>query len=280
VSATTDKARAQRLERLEASLHHRLEHPEGAVETLMWELRAGELHPESWEALHAAAARDGKEPELTGVYERVTADHRLKQLTPPERATLLLHAADFFQGILGDRAAAEGFLWRLLEEVPDQAEAFGRLERRFNAARERVRLAELYALVAADPPRPPGALAKAALDIVSLLPNTSPLPDEACRKLLVLLPANQGLLGVLETHCRNTGRFGLACELLEESLRGAFVSKAEAIERRRRLIELYTGDAKAPEKAISHVEDLLEQDPSDVQVRAAAERLVRNAEVA
>jgi tetratricopeptide (TPR) repeat protein len=278
MSASADKARAQRLQRLEASLEQRLEHPDAAVETLMWELRMGELHPEYWERLHAAAVRDGKEAELTQVYEKVTADHRLKQLTPPERAGLLLHAADFFQGVLGDRAAAEGFLWRLLEQVPDHAEAFARLERRCNATRDRVRLAELYALVATNPPRPPGVHAKAAHDIISLLPSQSPLPDEACRKLFVLLPANQALLGVLETHCRNTGRFGLACALLEESLAGA--SKIEVIARRRRLIELYIGDAKAPESAISHVETLLEQDPSDAQVRAAAERLVRIPEVA
>jgi tetratricopeptide (TPR) repeat protein len=278
MTASADKARAQRLLRLAASLDERLEHPDAAVETLMWELRSGELHPDDWERLHAAAVRDGKEAELTQVYEKVTADHRLKQLTPAERASLLLHAADFFQGVLGDRAAAEGYLWRVLEEVPDQADAFGRLERKFNATRDRVRLAELYALVANQPPRLPAAHAKAAQDIVSLLPSKSPLSDEACRKLLVLLPVNQNLLGVLETHCRNTGRFALACELLEESLAGA--SKAGLVERRRRLVELYVGDAKTPEKAISHVEVLLEQDPSDAQARAAVERLVRIPEVA
>ena len=280
MSATADKARAQRLQRLKSSLGNCLEHPEAALETLMLELQIGELQPESWEGLHAAAVRDGKEPELAAAYGKVTVSRRLKQLTPPERASVLLHAADFFQGIRGDGAGAEGFLWRILESVPDHADAFARLERRCSAANDRVRLAELYALVAATPPRTPGELATAALDIISMLPSQSPLSDEACRKLLVLLPESQTLLGVLEKHCRNTGRFDLACELLEASLEGNPVSKVKMIERRRHLIELYMGDAKTPEKAISHIEHLLDQEPSDAQARAAAEHLLRDHKVA
>jgi tetratricopeptide (TPR) repeat protein len=274
MSATADKARTQRLQRLQSSLDHCLEHPEAALETLMMELQIGELRPESWEGLHAASARDGKETELAAAYGKVTVNRRLKQLTPPERTSVLLHAANFFQGIRGDGAGAEGFLWRILESVSDHADAFARLERRLSAANDSVRLAELYALVAAKPPRTPGELATAALDIISMLPSQSPLSDEACRKLLVLLPESQTLLGVLERHCRNTGRFELACELLEASLEGNPVSKVKMIERRHRLIELYMGEAKTPEKAISHVEYVLDQDPSDAQARAAAEHLL------
>ena len=280
MSATADKARAQRLQRLQSILDQRLEHPEVTLETLMLELQVGELRPEFWEKLHAAAARDGKEPELAAAYAKVTLDRRLKQLTQPERTSVLLHAADFFQGILGDGDGAEGFLRRILESVSDHADAFARLERRFTAANDRVRLAELYALVAAKPPRTPGELATAVLDIISVLPKQTPLSDEACRKLLVLVPESQTLLGVLEKHCRNTGRIELACEILETSLDSDAVSKGTMVERHQRLIELYMCDAKTPEKAISHVEYLLDQDPADAQARAAAERLLSDRQVA
>ena len=280
MSVTADKARAQRLQRLESSLTRCLEHPEAALETLMLELQAGELRPESWEGLHAAAARDGKEAELTAAYGKVTLERRLKQLTLPERTSALLHAADFFQGIRGDAAGAEGFLLRILESVPDHVDAFTRLERRFTAGNDKLRLVELYARVAAKPPKPPGELATAALDIISVLPSQSPVSDEACRKLLLLLPESPTLLGVLEKHCRKTGRVDLACELIEAALEGTSVAKTTTIERRRRLIELYLGDAKTPEKAISHVEQLLEHDPSDVQARAAAEHLLSDRQVA
>lgn len=279
-SATADKARAQRLQRLQLSLDQHLEHPEATLETLMLELQIGELRPESWEGLHAAAARDGKEPELASAYGKVTLDRRLKQLTPLERTSVLLHAADFYQGVLGDGGGAEGFLRRILESVPDHADAFARLERRFSAAKDNVRLVELYALVAAQPPRTPGELATAALDIISTLPTQSALSEQACRKLLVLLPESQTLLEVLERHCRNTGRFELACELLEAALEANPVSKVKMIEWRHRVVDLYMGDAKTPAKAISHVEQLLDQDPSDGPARAAAEHLLSDRQVA
>jgi tetratricopeptide (TPR) repeat protein len=204
----------------------------------------------------------------------------LKQLTEYQRTSLLLHAADFCQGILGNADAAEGYLWRILEAVPDHADAFDRLERRLSASRENMRLVELYALVAAKPSRPPGELATAVVNIISQFPSQLPVSDETCRKLLVLLPESPTLLSVLEGHCRNTGRAPLACSLLEESLVRFPGTQAEMLERQRQLIKLYLGDANAPEKAILHVEALLLQDPSDAQARAAAERLLRSAQVA
>jgi hypothetical protein len=138
----------------------------------------------------------------------------------------------------------------------------------------------LYALVAAKPSRPPAALATAVLNNISQFPSQWPVSDETCRKLLVLLPESPTLLNVLEVHCRNTGRAALACSLLEEALDKFPGTQAEMLERQRQLIKLYLGDANAPEKAISHVEALLLQDPSDVQTRAAAERLLRSSQVA
>ncbi len=275
MSSSAEKARVQRLERLQASLYLRLENPDAALEMLISELKIGELHPDFWQELHSAAARDGKVVELSRAYEKAAAGHRLRQLGPAQRASLLVQAADFFQGVVGDAAGAERFLWGVLEAVSDHADAYARLERGINATRDKVRLCELYALVAAKPPMPPDVLAREARDLISLLPSQSPLADEACRKLLVLSPVDQALVWVLETHCRQTGRFGLACELLEESIASSAVAKPEIIKRRHRLIELYIGDAKAPEKAISHVEQLLAQDASDAQALAAAERLLR-----
>jgi len=233
-----------------------------------------------WEALHGAAARDGKEAELADAYEKATAERRLKQLQPAERTALLVHAADYSLGIRGDAAASDRFLWRVLEVAPDHAEAFHRLERKFSLATDKVRLGELYALVAARPPRPPAVLATAAQHVLSLLTGKSPLPDAACRKLFVLMPVNQGMVEVLEAHCRATGRFGLACEVLEEKLAVCPDSPDEVIELRHRLVELYVGDAKAPEKSLVHIEALLAHDPSDQRARAAAERLLRIRELA
>jgi hypothetical protein len=280
MSASAEKARTQRLLRLDSSLSIRLEHPEVSVEALVSELQLGEMMPESWERLHAAAARDGKEAELALAYGKVTVERRLKPLTLEVRTTLLLHAADFCQGILGDGVATEGYLSRVLELVPDHEDAFSRLELRFSAAKDKIRLVELYALVAAKPPRPPGALATAAVNILSQLSSKSPVSDDACQKLLSLLPESPTLLGVLETHCLSTGRPMLACTLLEDSLGIWSGTKSEVTERRRHLITLYLGDANSPSKAIAHLENLLIQNPNDTQARSAAERLLRDPQVA
>lgn len=279
MTSSAEKARALRLERLHSNLDC-LVQPDAALETLMSELELGEPHLDLWDGLHAAAARDGKEAELTQAYERVTLDRRLRKLASEQRGVVLLHAADFFQGVVGDAERGERLLWRVLEAVPDHADALSRLERRYTDPKSRVRLAELYAFVAHKPPRPPAKLALAALNIISVLPSHSVLPDDACRKLLVLLPENRSLLGALESHCESTERFALACEVLERSLEIDPVSDREVLARRHRLIELYMGDAKTPEKALPHVEEVLSNHPTDEKAWSAAERLLGVPQVA
>jgi len=191
-----------------------------------------------------------------------------------------MHAANFFQGVLGDGDGAERLLRNVLEVAPETADAFRRLERRFETSGDGLRLVELYALVAATPPKPAGELARRAVKIIALLPAKTPVSDGACKRLLALLPASAAILSVLEEHCRKTNRFVLACTLLEEAIEAHALPEMRIGEQHRRLVDLYMGEAKAPEKAISHVEELLRRDPFDAQARAAAERLVSNREVA
>jgi tetratricopeptide (TPR) repeat protein len=276
---TAAKARAMRIERLRAMLDKGLADPRAALETLMAELKIGEAQPELWEGLHAAAVRDGKEAELADAYRKLAADRRLKQLSPAVHADVLVHAASFFQGVLGEVESAVGFLKRALEISPDNREAFQRLERRFDAPEHETELVELYARVAATPPKPADELARRALKIVALLPSKSPLSDDACRGLIALVPANSAILGAVVAHCRKTNRLLLACTLVEQAI-AAGLPEVKALEQHRHLIDLYLGEANTPEKAISHVEALLQRDPSDPQARTAAERLIQNRAVA
>ena len=179
-SSTAEKARALRLERLKTMLQNRLDHAPAALEALVAELRAGEAQPELWEALHSAAARDAKEPDLASAYRTVTADRRLQQLAPGAQAEVLMHAADFVQGVIGDAEGSELFLQRVLDVDPGHPVAFERLERRYEAARDKLRLAELYARVASKPPKPPEELVRLAVIAIVPLPAKSPLSDDAC----------------------------------------------------------------------------------------------------
>lgn len=277
---TAEKARALRLQRLTVMLDQTLDQPAAALEVLLSELKVGEPKTSLWEKLHAAAIRDGKESELGAAYRLVASGHRLQQLSPAAQGELLMHAADFFAGILGDSVAAEEFLERTLAAVPGHPEAFIRLERKFQSARDDRRLAELYALVAVAPPRAADDLAHAAANAIARLSATSPLSEDACRRLIAFVPASGAILTVLESHCKKTGRAELACTLIEQAIETSGLPQRDLLELRQRVVDLYLGDADQPEKAISHVEALLEHDASDTRARAAAERLLGNRMVA
>ena len=280
MSSPAEKSRALRLERLRSTLAKHLGQPQAAVETLVSELQADEPRPELWETLHAAADRDGKELELADAYRKVATERRLKQLSPAAQAQLLMHAADFHQGVIGDADGAEALLQRVLEVVPDHAEAFSRLEPRFQAAGDKVRLVELYATVAAKPPKAADELARRVLTMLAQMSPKTPVSDAACKRLLAFVPVSAGVLRAVEDHCRKTNRLALACALLEQAIAGPGLSEATVVEQRRRLIELYIVEANTPEGAIAHVEALLRRDATDPLARGAAERLLSNRAVA
>jgi len=278
--AMADKTRALRLERLSGMLERALENPAAALETLYAELKAGEPQSALWESLHAAAARDAKEQELKAAYGLVTSERRLSQLPPAARAGLLAHAADFHQGILGDVAAAETFLFRVQRALPGHPETFARLERRLEIANDARKLIELYAIAAQTDPRGASVLVGKIVNKIVPLSAGQPLSEEACQRVIALAGSHPILFDVVETHCRKGKRFELACALVERVLGDAALPKAVACAERRRLVELYLGDAGKPASAIVHVEELLGEDPTDEVARAAAERLLSNRDVA
>lgn len=270
-----------RVERLKMTLDKRLENAFAAIDALMAEAAEGDPQTELWEKLHAAALRDGVEEEVADAYLKAIDGPRMRRLSVEAQADVVMHAADFFQGIRGDLATTERLLVRALEIAPDRVEAFNRIEPRREKPGDERRLVELYAMVASTPPRDPKVLATQALNRVVLLTAKDPLPDEACRKLVALVPANGRLLDALEAHCRATKRGPLACELIERAIaEDATASDATTAQRRARLVELYFGEGEAPARAIDHVERLLERDPNDAAAFKAGERLLSNLDVA
>jgi hypothetical protein len=260
-------------------LEGHLDHPPAALEALLSEMSIGELRPDLWEALHAAAVRDGKEKVLAVAYRKIATDRRGRGLEPAAYAAVLMHAADFHQGILGDATGAESFLRRAVEVLPNFAEAFNRLERRYDSGGDKVALLTLYAAVSPDPPLAPDEVARRALKALVQLTAKTPLPEEACQKLIALSSASPRLLDALDAHCRKTGRAKLACALRETFVSTAELSPAAVLEQRRHLIDLYVGEASAPDLAMPHIEELLRREPTDARARAAAERLLSNREV-
>jgi hypothetical protein len=273
-----NKARNLRLERLRTMVHQRLEQPAAALESLLSELKADEPQPALWEELHGASMRDQKEQELATAYKKVTTPQRLREFPTHAQAQILMHAADFFQGVLGDTQTSEAHLKHVLDLIPGHPEAFARLEKKFAAASNKHDLIELYAKVSEKPPKPADELARTALNAMMVLPGGSALSDEACKQLVGYVPVCVSMLVGLDTHCRKTGRTELAGTLIEQAIEHYNLAKVELTDLRRRLIDIYE-DAGVRGKSMPHVEWLLDMDPGDTKARAAAEKLITHREV-
>jgi hypothetical protein len=261
-------------------LDGRLDQPAAALEVLIGELEIGESQTASWEKLHTVAGRDGLEQQIGDAYNRAASSQRMKRLAARAQAEFFMHAADYFQGIRGDNATSESYLEKTLRAVPGHAEAFMRLEPRIDSAYDPRRAAELYAGAAQNPPIPSTTLATKAMHKILLLTADTPLSDDACRALVVLVPANTRLVRVLESHCRQTNRAALACAIMEDAILDPDLPEEALQELRYRIIELYLGEAATPASAIPHVEELLKRDPADAVAKKAAEKLLGTRAVA
>jgi tetratricopeptide (TPR) repeat protein len=276
MTATSDKARNLRLERLQRMLDEELTQPPAALETLLSELSLGETRADDWKALHIAATRDNQEVELGTAYQKVLTRHRLRTFDPDLQARVLLHAADFFQGMLGDDELAIEFLERILEVVPDHEEAFDRLDRRRQREGDKRKLVDLYALVARRPLIPVERLASRVVDLLIVpLPADAPLKDETCRRLLALVPSRPKLMNIVYDHCKRTSRRALGRRLREQALEAENLPEQARVELQRGLLECYLEEGVPPESAIEHAEFLLTRDPSDNVAARAAQKLLR-----
>jgi hypothetical protein len=280
MSAPAEKARTQRVDRLKATLQKRLEQPPAALETLITELLAGEPQTELWEQMHAAAARDGMEEAMSSAYVKLSGTQRMQKMEPKFQAEVMMHAADFFQGVLGDAATAENFLERVQHVAPGHKEAFVRLERRLERLADSPRLLELYALVAPNMLDDASTLAAKVLSRLLVLPAKTPLSPDACKRLVVLVPANPKLLPAIEEHCRKTNRPAVACTVLEAAVDDGNLPHDLVMQQRHKLLDLYMGEGGTPAKAINHVEAILEHDPADAAARKVADKLLSNRDVA
>jgi hypothetical protein len=270
-SPAFDKARAERIARLKKRISEPLVDPMPVVDALIAELGLGATHDDLWEMLHANAARSGSPATLAEAYRKCAASPRMKRLSEPAQAAFAMRAADFLLGVMGDEAAGEVYLERVLDLVPGHAEAFGRLTRRLEKALDSRRLLEVYAKVVSSPPTPPDVLATQVLYKLVLLTQSAPLSDDACKRLLVLVPTNAKVLDALDKHCTITNRPALAASLYETAL---LEPDASDVQRRERLLELYMGPVGTPEAAIAHVEDLLTRDPAHAKALHAAQKLL------
>ncbi|NRA33299.1 MAG: hypothetical protein HRU17_08155 [Polyangiaceae bacterium] len=277
-----DKARTLRLQRLEKMLETKLEPPAAALEIILSEMKIGQADSALWERLHAAAARDGSDVEarLGAAYRQVIQQRRLRDLELDDQVMVLIRAADYLLGMLGDTDGAAVALTRVLEVRPTHEEAFLRIETRLKAGGDSLTIAEFYAKVVSAQKPPLPALVRKALNCVARLPGSKPLSAAACEGLLTLLPTELIVVTMLDAHCKKTQRVALACSLQETALESYELPDSAVLTVQKNLIETYQALSDTPEKAIDHVETLLLADPANKTWRKAAEKLLSNRGVA
>lgn len=279
VALAAEKARDLRLARLKASLSQKMANPMAVIDQLMAEMVDGDPQHALWEQFHAAALRDHCEPAVAEAYKRAIAGPRMKRLSPESQANVLMNGANFYQGILGDMTAASEMLCKVVAVTPANDDAFSRLEKKLERDNDDHGLVELYAAVAGHSSRKPEVLAQQTLlRLVKLTPST-PLSDDACRKLVTLATANSKVLDVLEQHCRATKRVVLAGDVVEQAIADdARASDALTKQRRQRAVDIFL-EANAPSRAMEHIEKLLDSDFNDPVALRGCDRLMSNREV-
>lgn len=279
VALAAEKSRDLRVARLKVSLAQKMANPMAVIDQLMAEMNDGDPQRDLWEQFHAAALRDHCEPAVAEAYKRAIAGPRMKRLPPESQSNVLVNAANFFQGILGDMNGASEMLARVVVVEPANDDAFSRLEKKLERDGDDLKLVELYATVAGHSSRKPEVLAQQALlRLVKLTPAT-PVADDACRKLVALVPANPKILEVVEQHCRATKRAMLGGEIIEKALaEDSVASDALTKQRRQRAADVFI-EANAATRAMDHIEKLLEWDFNDPVALRGCERLMSNREV-
>lgn len=259
------------------SFEGKLENEEEVLDALLVALSKNQLEAEVWQELHEAAVRDDRVSELAFAYESVAQGRKLKTFLPAVQAELFFRAATFFGDILGDEFGATTYLEKSLGAHPAHAGAFERIDAQLTRVDDHKKLAELCAQAAPLRPRPEQIL---LLQRSADLYERAGLEDKAIetyQHLVRLEPADESLRDALETRYVQANRFRDLARMLEQALaQDPPPSDAERARIREKLVDVFANQLKEPERAMPHVEALLEADPSHEDARRVAIRLLES----
>lgn len=272
-----------RLDDLEAVLQQPLQSPDAVLDTLVMGVAKGQPRPELWPQFHEAVMRDDLLAELAFAYENLSQDKRVKLLPPEQQAELLMHAVTFFADFFGDPDGAIAHAEQVLGVVPGHPDAFGVLERLLTEAGQNAKLAQLYVDAAGserDRDQQLMLLSRAA-ELVENAKGADELAIDICQRILRIEPGAIATRAALEARYMALGRPKDAARVLEQALlREPPPDEAEALPVHVRLMELFTGVLKEPQRATPHVEALLAAQPDNEAAQKVAEILLENKPVA
>ncbi|MFO0736875.1 MAG: tetratricopeptide repeat protein [Labilithrix sp.] len=254
-----------------------LENEEEVLDQMMSALSKNALDAELWKELHEAAVKHDRASQLAFAYESAAAGRKLKTFLPQVQAEVLYRAATFFADQLGDEVGASTYLEKALAAFAGHVGAFERLDALLERAQDHKRLAELSIQTAQHRPR---AEQLELLRRAAILFERAGLDDksiETFQSLVRLEPADEELRNALEQRFIKANRFRDVARMLEQAL-GTEPAPAQDEQNRIRskLIEVFASQLKEPERAMPHVEALLEKDPENAEARRVATRLLES----
>ena len=259
------------------SFEAKLENEEEVLDAIVSALSKNALDPVIWSELHDAAVRHDRVSELAFAYESSAQSRKLKTFVPAVQAELFFRAATFFGDVLGDEIGATTYLERALGASPAHGGAFERIDAQLTRVNDDKKLAELCVQSAAHRPKPEQI---ELLKRAALLFERASLDDKAIetyQQLVRLDPRDEQLRNALEARFVRANRFRDVVRMLEHALAAEPGPPAdEAARIRQKLIEAFANQLKEPERAMPHVEALLETDPTNVEARRVANRLLES----
>ncbi|HMA93172.1 MAG TPA: tetratricopeptide repeat protein [Polyangiaceae bacterium] len=188
--------------------------------------------------------------------------------------SLCERAARLHEERLGDPVGATPYLERMLVLEPDNERAFGRLKDILTAAERWGELEAMYERaieLIEDRTRRIEMLSEVALIAEEIVGD----PVKAMRhneRILQIDPLHPAALETLDQLYTRHERFEPLAELLNRRLEIA--TEEEATELKRRAAFILLDKLHEPDKAIGHVEDLLQKNVNDFDARTLAERLL------
>ncbi len=251
----------------------KLENEEEVLDKLLAAQSKGVLDPVVWQELHDAAVRDGRVSELAFAYESVAQGRKLKTLLPPVQAELFYRAARLTGDVLGDEFGATRYLEKALSAYPGHVGAFEQIDAQLTDVSDSKKLGDLCVSAAAHRPRDEQLV---LLKRAATLYEGANLEDKviACYQSLVRLePDNESLRSALEARYVKANRYRDVARMLEQAL-GTDPPPADSGRIREKLIDVFANLLQEPERAIAHVEALLEGDKAHPDARRVAMRLL------
>ena len=257
------------------SFEAKLENEEEVLDSIVSALSKNALDAAIWDELHDAAVKHDRVSELAFAYESAAQSRKLKTFLPAVQAELFYRAATFFGDVLGDEFGATTYLERALGAFPGHVGAFERIDAQLTRTDDNKKLAELCVQTSAHHVKPDQI---AILKRAAHLFERASLEDKAIetfQQLVRLDPADEELRNALEARFVRANRYRDVARMFEQALAAdPAPAEDEAARIRQKLIGVFANQLKEPERAMPHVEALLEADPENAEARRVAHRLL------